>query len=100
EKASTDAAESRQAAVDAQQRAAQALAEANTLAAEALTVQRSALPPVWSAVELLGEGTVGFRNQSSRAIIVTSIEVEPDEAAPFIEANPRPSRVDYGDLLP
>lgn len=100
ETASKDAAKSRKAAVDAQQRAASALAEANALAAEALTVQRAALPPVWSAVELLGEGTVGFRNQSSRAIIVTSIEVEPDEAAPFIAANPRPLRVDYGDVLP
>lgn len=100
EKASKAAAESRRAAVDAQQRAAQALAEANALAAEALSVQRAALPPVWSAVELLGEGAVGFRNQSSRAIIVTSIEVEPDQAASFVEANPRPSRVDYGDVLP
>lgn len=74
--------------------------EANELAAEALAVQRAGLPPVWSAAELLGENLIGFRNQSSRPIVVTSIEVDPDEAAPFIEANPRPSRVDYGDVLP
>jgi hypothetical protein len=72
---------------------------ANRTAEEALKVQRAALPPVWSAVEAIGEGTMAFRNQSSRTIEVLSIEVEPDEAAQFVAAPPRPHVVEYGDFL-
>jgi hypothetical protein len=73
--------------------------EANRTAAQALDVQRAALPPVWSAVEAIGEGTMAFRNQSSRTIEVLGITVEPDAAAQFIGAPPRPHVVEYGDLL-
>ncbi len=74
-------------------------ADANRIAREALEVQRAALPPTWSAIEAIGENVVGFRNQSSRAIIVTSLAVEPDEAAEMVIADPRPIRVEYGDWL-
>ncbi|WP_285364094.1 hypothetical protein [Microbacterium sp. LMC-P-041] len=73
--------------------------EANRTAEEALKVQRAALPPVWSAVEAIGEGTMAFRNQSSRTIEVLGITVEPDEAAQLIGAPPRPHTVEYGDFL-
>jgi len=72
---------------------------ANRTAEQALEVQRAALPPVWSAVESLGEGTMAFRNQSSRTIEVVGIEAEPDESAPFVGAPPRPHLVEYGDIL-
>jgi hypothetical protein len=54
---------------------------------------------VWGPREELGENVIGFRNQSSRSVVVTKVIVEPEEAAPFVKDVPRGTRVEYGDVL-
>ncbi|MGD8168548.1 hypothetical protein ACEXOS_015105 [Herbiconiux sp. P16] len=95
-RANARASEANRLAVDANT----AAAEANRIATQSLDAKKATLPPPWSAAVSTGKNTIGFTNQSSRHIVVTRVEVEPDEAAGLVHlARELPTRVEYGDAF-
>lgn len=74
--------------------------EANRIATESLEAQKASLPPAWSGAISTGQHAVGFTNQSSRHILVESIEIEPGEFAEMARfSRGLPIRIEYGDML-
>ncbi len=74
-------------------------AKANEIATEALDVQKSSLPPAWSAGIWNGKNKLSFENQSGRHIIVTGIDPVPADAGGLLQPSTEPpTRIEYGDM--
>jgi hypothetical protein len=75
--------------------------DANAIAEKSLAARQRSLPSTWSSVERLAENLIGFRNQSSRDIMVEGVTVEPEIGARTVSFKvPLPTRVEYGDFYP